>query len=109
MDVSHLSLKIEEEEFMFQHKSDMAIRSSCKDCGTPMFMQYYMTPDSIGVAAGTVDEASLQGRIVKPNHIFVAEKAGWYILPEDGLDRHDMFPPEFQEAIERWKQQVNRK
>lgn len=94
---------------MLQNKSDMAIRSSCKDCGTPMFMQYYATPDDIGVAAGTVDEASVQGRLVKPNHIFVADKAGWDILPEDGLERYEKFTPGFQEALDTWKQLVNRK
>ena len=94
---------------MLQTMSDIALRSSCKDCGTPMFMTYYATPDTIAVAAGTIDEKSVQGELVKPgNHIFVGEKANWFVLPEDGLDRYDEFPPGFEDALETWKGQVKK-
>ena len=95
---------------MNQKKSDLAIRSSCKDCGTPLFMTYYAMPDSIGVAAGTVNEASIHGELLKPqNHIFVSDKAKWYTIPDDGLERYDTFPPEFEDTLETWKQQTKRR
>lgn len=95
---------------MLQRKSDIAIRASCRDCGTPMFMTYYAVPDTISIAAGTVDEESMKGRILKPNvHIFVGEKAEWYSLPDDGLKRYEAFPTGLTDALETWNQQVNRK
>ena len=108
-DFPHLSFKIEEAGFMIQRKSDIAIRSSCKDCGTPLFMTYYALPDTIAVAAGTIDEESVQGELVKPgNHIFLGEKAKWYVLPEDGLDRYDEWPPGFEDALETWRGSVKK-
>ncbi len=64
-------------------------------------MKYMAEPESIGIAAGTVDEDSVgeegleevvQG---KSKHIFVGEKAGWYTLREDGLKRCEKFPDGF--------------
>ena len=95
---------------MIQRKSDIAIRASCRDCGTPLFMTYYALPDTISVSAGTIDEESMKGRILKPdNHIFVGEKADWYTLPDDGLKRYKEFPPGITDALENWKQQVDKK
>lgn len=108
-DLPHLSLKIEEAGSMLQNTSDLAIRSSCKACGTPMFMAYYATPDTIGVAVGTIDEESVQGELAKPDsHIFVGDKAGWFTLPEDGLARYANFTPGFTDALEKWKMQVKK-
>ena len=75
-----------------------------------MFMTYYVLPDTISVAAGTVDEESMKGRILKPeNHIFVGEKAEWYTLPDDGLKRYKTFSPEYIDLLDGWRQQVNKK
>ena len=75
-----------------------------------MFMTYYAEPDTISIAAGTVDEESMKGRVLKPNsHIFVGEKAEWYTLPNDSLKRYEAFPPGLTDALEVWKQQINKK
>ena len=72
-------------------------------------MTYYALPDTIAVAAGTIDEESVQGELVKPsNHIFLGEKAKWYTLPEDGLARYDEWPPGFEDALETWKGSVKK-
>ena len=67
-------------------------------------MEYYAIPDTIGVAAGTIDDDGLMGKLDGPvNHIFVAEKAEWYTIPSDGLRRYTGFPEEFQKAIDAWR------
>lgn len=109
MDVPHLSLEIEEAGFMLQQKSDLAIRSSCKDCGSPMFMTYYAQPDTIAVAAGTIDEESVKGELAKlDSHIFVSEKSGWFRLPDDGVKRYEKFPPGYEDALETWKRKIRK-
>jgi hypothetical protein len=48
--------------------------------------------DVEGVAAGTLDD-DVKGRIPPASaHIFLAEKASWYELPEDGAERFDVWP-----------------
>lgn len=46
----------------------------------------------MGIVAGSIDEKSVKGELIKPTeHIFLEEKAGWYDLPEDGLGRFERF------------------
>ena len=72
-------------------------------------MTYYAAPDTIAVAAGTIDETSMQGELLKPDcHIFVEDKAGWFTLPDDGLTRYEKFPPGFEDTLETWKKQVKK-
>lgn len=58
-------------------------------------MKYKAEPGTIGICAGTVDESSVEAQGLeemvqgKAKHIFVGEKAGWYILGEDGLRRYE--------------------
>ena len=40
----------------------------------------------VGIAAGTLDD---DPGIRPERHIFVASKAPWYTLPEDGLPKRD--------------------
>ena len=66
-------------------------------------MVYHAIPDTISVAAGTVDDGIVVGELPGPtNHIFVAEKAPWFTIPNDGLKRYDRFPDSIQEAINVW-------
>ena len=68
-------------------------------------MEYYATPDTISIAAGTIDEGSVVGDLPGPtNHIFVADKAPWFKIPNDGLERYDGFPDGMQTAIDRWSE-----
>lgn len=64
----------------------------------------YLCDESIGVAAGTIEEGSLRERMMGVReHIFVGQKAGWYQLPEDGVERWEGFTEEFEEKLEVWK------
>jgi hypothetical protein len=55
-------------------------------------MKVYSMPDVEEVAAGTLDD-DVKGLIPPPStHIFLAEKASWYELPEDGAERFDEWP-----------------
>lgn len=76
-----------------------------------MSMQYDSEPGMIGIPAGTIDEESLEerspgetgkgkGERLRPEcHIFLREKASWFVVPDDGLGRHDGFTPEMEERV----------
>jgi len=103
-DLPKSSVKINSSHAQLLQKSSLAVRSSCSQCGTPLFMEYHATGDTISVAAGTIDEGRVVGKLAGPSsHIFVAEKAAWFTIPDDGLRRYDRFPDDFQEAIDAWK------
>ena len=76
-------------------------------------MAYTAFPDVVGIAAGTLDNANSEhvngqgngnegeingaekgkGEIPGPGlHIFLKEKADWFEVPQDGLDRFEQFP-----------------
>ena len=58
-------------------------------------MAYRAFPDLLGIAAGTIDWPEDGGGgdgwgIVRPScHIFLREKAGWFEVPVDGLERYE--------------------
>lgn len=77
-----------------------------------MSMQYDSEPGMIGIPAGTIDEESLEGppqsspggkgkgeRLRPECHIFLREKASWFVVPEDGLGRYEGFTPEMEERV----------
>lgn len=66
-------------------------------------MAYTAFPDVVGIAAGTLDNLDTKtvveqsngnnggkGEIPGPGlHIFLKEKADWFEVPQDGLDRFE--------------------
>ena len=55
-------------------------------------MLYKSQPEENHITAGSIDEGSVQGVLLKPRkHIFLAEKAGWFDVPEDGMGRFEGF------------------
>lgn len=53
-------------------------------------MQYKFQPHKISITVGSIDEESVKGVLVKPSeHVFLGEKAGWFQVPEDGLQRFE--------------------
>lgn len=101
LDLPTSSLTIRTKHAMLEQTSDLAKRSSCSQCGTPLFMQYHCIPDTVSVGAGTVEEESLTEKLSgRTNHIFVAEKASWFTIPNDGLPRYEKFPPEFTKMLD---------
>lgn len=73
-----------------RQSSERASRGFCPQCGSSICM---MIPgERIAVTAGTIDEKPGM-EIPRPTeHIFLAEKASWFDLPEDQLKRADQFP-----------------
>lgn len=65
-------------------------------------MFYYCQPDKISITVGTIDENEVE--IPKPTaHIFLEEKARWFDVPNDGLNRYNRFPPAFQAKLDAWE------
>jgi hypothetical protein len=56
------------------------------------------------VTAGSIEEESVTGKLPKPGcHIFLAEKAGWFEVPDDKLERFKGFSDEtYDKKIEGW-------
>jgi hypothetical protein len=68
-----------------------------------MTMKYHHQPEELGIAAGTVDKSAKP--LPRPkDHIFVEEKASWFELPDDGLERFDEFRPPFRDRLDEWRQ-----
>ena len=81
----------------------MAVRGSCGNCSSPLFMKYHCRPDGTSVVMGIVDDSKVIGSIVKPKeHIFVGEKAKWWELTDDGVARHVGFNQPFQARLKAW-------
>jgi hypothetical protein len=73
--------------------SEIAERGHCSECGSPLYMQYQCSKETISITAGSIDEKSVKGKLPKPDHhIFVedGEKAGWYDI-EDKLPKSFKF------------------
>lgn len=87
--------------------SDIAERTHCAECGSPISMTYKCEPDVVHLTAGTMDEDSIRGPLPKVvEHIFLEEKARtWYDLPDDSkVAKHARFSCTFQRKIEAWKE-----
>jgi hypothetical protein len=81
--------------------SDFAERGYCKVCGSAISMTYLFKREEIGVTLGTIKEANppIAGL---SSHIFLAEKAPWFVIPDDGAVRHDGFGYDFQAKLDKW-------
>ncbi|KIV91617.1 hypothetical protein PV10_06135 [Exophiala mesophila] len=84
--------------------SDIAERGFCKVCGSAMSMKYAFGGGKIGVTLGTITAADPPLPPIK-DHIFLAEKASWFVLPDDGAAREDDFGGDWRERIARWREQ----
>ena len=82
----------------------IAIRGSCSNCGSPLFMKYHCRPDGTSVVMGIVNDASIVGKIPYPKeHIFLREKAKWWdIRSDDGLAQHESFNQAFESRLAEW-------
>lgn len=90
--------------------SATAVRGSCRDCGSPLFMKYHCRPDGTDVAMGIVDADDEGGNVlgeveVPKEHIFWEKRlkwldAGW---DRDGLERCEGFPEGFRARLKEWE------
>ena len=65
-------------------------RRFCTRCGTPLTIAVDFQPETIDVAAATLDEPA---RVVPGFHIFYANRIPWAEAGDD-LPRHDRFRPD---------------
>lgn len=67
-------------------------------------MKYHCRPDGTSVVMGIVDDQHVTGSIPEPKeHIFLAEKVGWWDFTQrDGFARHDGFNESFQARLRAW-------
>lgn len=82
---------------------DLASRSFCSKCGGTLTIQYHCYPHKTHVAAGTVVESKEKLPRVGC-HLWVSSKPEWYTIPEDGVERWDEFPEEFQRIWGEWNE-----
>ncbi len=72
----------------FLKLSDIAERSFCLKCGSPLTMTYSFHEDEVSLTMGSVDITSLNCELPKlKKHIFLREKAPWLVLADDGAER----------------------
>jgi hypothetical protein len=84
--------------------SDIAERGYCKDCGSSMSMTYLFDKATVAVTLGSVVEA--QPAIPRPQkHIFLASKAPWFVMSDDGAAREDTFDDDFRTRLDKWREE----
>jgi hypothetical protein len=62
-----------------------ARRGFCVECGSSLFWDAPRA-SRISIAAGSLDDPSELEAI---GHVYVRDAPSWYVLPDDGLPRHD--------------------
>ncbi|KAJ4400341.1 hypothetical protein N0V91_008800 [Didymella pomorum] len=68
--------------------SDIAERSFCSRCGSPISMTYCFYEDEVSLTMSSVDLESMTCEPPKVRkHIFLREKASWLVLGDDGAER----------------------
>lgn len=68
--------------------SEAVERTFCRRCGSNLTFAHRAAPDSIWVAAGTLDD---DPGVRPSHHLFVGSKAPWYEIT-DALPRHEAYP-----------------
>jgi hypothetical protein len=82
--------------------SDLAERGHCKVCGTSMSMRYFLNKNRISVTLGSITTAAPALPRLEA-HIFLQDKAPYFVLAEDGVQRMDGFPEDFETKLAQWK------
>ena len=93
-----------EDQIVVFRSSEQNDRCFCKQCGS-VVPSPVQRDEHAWMPAGCLDEDPGARPLA---HIFVASKAPWYPLPDDGLHRFDAYPPTFPSAaVERAAQPVS--
>ncbi|OQO05914.1 hypothetical protein B0A48_10010 [Cryoendolithus antarcticus] len=84
--------------------SDVAKRSYCSHCHTPLTMQYISQPDRLHICVGSIDTNGVANEDVKKalvptQNIFVSQKPSW-VKVENRLPTFDRFDGGFEDFIE---------
>jgi hypothetical protein len=67
-----------------------AVKVFCSECGSSLFGGHWPDGEEVSVRLGSLDG---DPQIRPMYHSFVASRAPWDELPEDGLPRHEHAPP----------------
>ena len=73
-------------------------------CGSAISMMYVFERERVGLTLGTINEADppISGITY---HMFLSEKASWYIVPDDVATRQAGFGDGFQAKVDKWKKE----
>ena len=66
-------------------------------------MAYFCRSEDVDLVLGTMDDDEFDGHVRISSHIFTSQKAGWYEIGDDGVERFERFPPAWEETIRQWK------
>ncbi|KAF1986066.1 S-adenosyl-L-methionine-dependent methyltransferase [Aulographum hederae CBS 113979] len=74
--------------------AEVATRTFCNKCGSPVGMTYVSNKRDISLTMGSFDDGCLDSvEDLRGSHIFLEEKADWFKLDKnDGLGRYTLFP-----------------
>ena len=85
--------------------SDIAERGHCRDCGTALTMAYFLGPHRIAVNLGSIVQCDDPKSLAKLEmHIFLKDKAAYFVLADDGAERSDEFMPSFTAKLQHWRE-----
>ncbi|KAL4865764.1 hypothetical protein BDV12DRAFT_174052 [Aspergillus spectabilis] len=72
---------IRNEDLVEMKLSEIATRTVCGACHSPITMEYHARPEELGIVAVTVDESRSSMRIPEvEGHIFVKRKPAWFTI-----------------------------
>lgn len=88
------------------NSSNVAERWYCSRCGSSIAMKYNNETDEVGIVITMIDSSRLPLPKIE-RHIFIAEKADWLVIPDDGAKRFDEHDVAFQAKFDKWKDQAS--
>ncbi len=75
---------------VYKPEGGRSVKAFCAVCGSSLFGNQWPHGDEISVRLSTLDD---DAQMTLDYHSWVAAKASWDQLPDDGLPRYDTGPP----------------
>ena len=66
-------------------------------------MAYFCRSEEVSLVLGTMNDYEFDGHVRISCHIFTSQKAPWYEIGDDGVERFERFTPAWEEMIRQWK------
>ena len=79
---------LEQRGLSWYRSSEKAERGFCRECGSALFYRRIGNP-TLSVTAGSLEDPT---GLRCNAHLFIASKADYYELPEDGIQRYGTWP-----------------
>lgn len=77
-------------------------RFLCGNCGSNIAMWYYLYPNKVHVAAGTMIKSDFDLPKEVEMHIWIKQAPSWYDIPKDGVRRFEEFDGEFEKRLNQY-------